>query len=379
MKTVLIVDDERLFLSSLADVLPSYFEDLKVLTAEDGSEAIITLHTEDVDLVVTDLKMPLMDGFQLLVYMLNKQINIPVVVMTAFGTPDIEQQVSAFGAVGWIEKPIDTQVLADTIKECFLRQEGLNRRVRGNLKGITLATFLKILETESKTCTLRVISEGRVGTIYFKAGELVNAEHELRRGEQALFEILNWHPEEITLENVCKKKDRVITRTLTQLLRDLSNDEPPAPENLETAVPPTPEIPPQPAIEDTHDNGAQSYPWVNDLLDGLRSIDGLRGLGLANWKQGTSLGVRNITHQCDQAELCQEYSKTVKIVIQSMRDLEPEGTVEDMLFTTEDEFQLIRIVPTHPELFILVTIDKQRGNLAMARYELTGLLHKLGV
>ncbi|HMW00970.1 MAG TPA: response regulator, partial [Acidobacteriota bacterium] len=92
MKTVLIVDDERLFLSSLADVLPSYFEDLKVLTAEDGSEAIITLHTEEVDLVVTDLKMPLMDGFQLLVYMLNKQINIPVVVMTAFGTPDIEQQ-----------------------------------------------------------------------------------------------------------------------------------------------------------------------------------------------------------------------------------------------------------------------------------------------
>ncbi|HMW03096.1 MAG TPA: hypothetical protein PKE58_23355, partial [Acidobacteriota bacterium] len=78
-------------------------------------------------------------------------------------------------------------------------------------------------------------------------------------------------------------------------------------------------------------------------------------------------------------ELCQEYSKTVKIVVQSMRDLEPEGTVEDMLFTTEDEFQLIRVVPTHPELFILVTIDKQRGNLAMARYELTGLLHKFGV
>lgn len=376
MKTVLIVDDERLFLSSLADVLPSYFEDLKVLTAEDGSEAIITLHTEDVDLVVTDLKMPLMDGFQLLVYMLNKQINIPVVVMTAFGTPDIEQQVSAFGAVGWIEKPIDTQVLADTIKECFLRQEGLNRRVRGNLKGITLATFLKILETESKTCTLRVISEQRVGTIYFKAGELVNAEHELRRGEQALFEILNWHPEEITLENVCKKKDRVITRTLTQLLRDLSNDEPPAPENLETEAHPAPETHPQPVQENTQDTDAQSYPWINDLLDGLRSIDGLKGLGLANWKKGTTLGVRNISQLFDQEEMCGEYSNIVKVGVQSIKILEPEGAVEDMLFTTMDEYQLIRVLPNHPELFILVVIDKQRGNLAMTRYEISSSLHR---
>lgn len=379
MKTVLIVDDERLFLSSLADVLPSYFEDLKVLTAEDGSEAIITLHTEEVDLVVTDLKMPLMDGFQLLVYMLNKQINIPVVVMTAFGTPDIEQQVSAFGAVGWIEKPIDTQTLADTIKECFLRQEGLNRRVRGNLKGITLATFLKILETESKTCTLRVISEKRVGTIYFKAGELVNAEHELRRGEQALFEILNWQPEEITLENVCKKKDRVITRTLTQLLRDLSNDEPPPPETLESAPSPALE-PPSPSVSGTEpDAGSQAYPWSDDLLDGLRSIDGLKGVGLANWKQGSSLGFRTISQPCDMEEMCGEYSTIVKVAIQSIRVLEPEGIIEDMLFSTADDFQLIRILPAHPELFILVIIDKQRGNLAMARYELTGLLHKFGV
>ena len=65
MTTILLVDDEKSFVLSLADGLQAYFKNINVLTAENGKKALELLDTREIDMVITDLKMPVMDGFEL--------------------------------------------------------------------------------------------------------------------------------------------------------------------------------------------------------------------------------------------------------------------------------------------------------------------------
>jgi len=88
-KTVLIVDDETPFILSLTTGLKRYSSEYNILTAENGKIAVEILESTPLDLVVTDLRMPEMDGFELLAYMSTNFPSIPVIVMSAFGTQEI--------------------------------------------------------------------------------------------------------------------------------------------------------------------------------------------------------------------------------------------------------------------------------------------------
>lgn len=163
IKTVLIVDDEKLFLSSLKEGLLAFAEEFSVITANNGQKAIEKLNQQDVDLVVTDLKMPEMDGFQLLTQMIKDYPHIPVIVMTAFGTPDIEKNIEELEAFDYLEKPIDFQLLADKIRN------GINKHSDGHLKGIMLFSFLQLLQVEKKNlCPKGQISREKRNSLFFE-------------------------------------------------------------------------------------------------------------------------------------------------------------------------------------------------------------------
>ena len=119
MKNVLIVDDEKPFLLSVTDGLAAYAKDFAVLTAINGKEAIKVLGSSEVNLVVTDLRMPKMDGFELLAHMSGNYPDIPVIVMTAYGTPEIEERLQKMGTFHYLEKPLDLNVLADKITDAL--------------------------------------------------------------------------------------------------------------------------------------------------------------------------------------------------------------------------------------------------------------------
>ena len=107
MKNVLIVDDETTFQLTLCDGLKVYDKDFRVLTAENGKKAKEVLDTLPVDLVVTDLKMAEMDGLELLAYMRKNNPYIPVIVMTAFGNPEMERWLRSLGIFAYLEKPFE--------------------------------------------------------------------------------------------------------------------------------------------------------------------------------------------------------------------------------------------------------------------------------
>lgn len=127
--TILIVDDEPDLLAGLKRSLQPDM-DCRVLLACSGAEALKLMETEVVDIVLTDIRMPEMDGMTLLREIKERDSQIIVIVMTAYGT--IEKAVEAIksGAYDFIEKPFDEDRLIHLLKKGL----EVNRLVRENAR-----------------------------------------------------------------------------------------------------------------------------------------------------------------------------------------------------------------------------------------------------
>ncbi len=109
METILIVDDEKNYTLILAAVLED--AGFETLTANSGSEALNILSDSDVDLVLTDMKMPAMDGIDLLERIKKEDADLPVMMMTAHGTVEKAVEAMQKGAYNYILKPFDNERL----------------------------------------------------------------------------------------------------------------------------------------------------------------------------------------------------------------------------------------------------------------------------
>ncbi len=212
MKKVLIVDDDKSFLLSLIDGFKAYEDKFSITTANDGVEAVEALEAQEISLVLTDLKMPRMDGFELVAHLSGNYPGIPVIVMTAFGTPEMEDNLRDMGTFQYIEKPIDFTLLVEKILK------GLEGPSKGFITGVSLTSFLQLLEIDKKTCTLTIHAGNKSGTIYFQDGDLLDAQHKEIQGSEAAYEIVSWKNVEIEIENSCSVKENNITESLGFIL-----------------------------------------------------------------------------------------------------------------------------------------------------------------
>jgi DNA-binding response OmpR family regulator/predicted regulator of Ras-like GTPase activity (Roadblock/LC7/MglB family) len=212
MKTVLIVDDDESFLHSLIDGFKAYEDKFAIATAGDGIDAVATLKKQKINLVLTDLKMPRMDGFELVAHLGNNYPNIPIIIMTAFGTPEMEENLRDMGTFQYIEKPIDFKALVDKIIQ------GLNGPSKGFITGVSLSSFLQLLELDKKTCTLTIHAGSKKGTMHFRDGVLLDAISPELQGSEAAYIIVSWKNVEIEIENSCPIEDKNIAETLGFIL-----------------------------------------------------------------------------------------------------------------------------------------------------------------
>jgi two-component system NtrC family response regulator len=109
METLLIVDDEKNYLLVLKELLRE--AGYEVIIAQSASEAIQVFQETDLDLVITDMKMPGMNGMELLDFLKEKDLHLPVIMMTAFGTVEKAVEAMKKGAYDYILKPFDNEVL----------------------------------------------------------------------------------------------------------------------------------------------------------------------------------------------------------------------------------------------------------------------------
>jgi two-component system response regulator FlrC len=119
MKNILIVDDNQMIRESLYYYLGSELKDYQVLTAEDGEKAIEALKANPVSLVLTDLEMPNVDGYQVITYVKRNHPSVPVIVMTGSWSLDLEALVRKTGVVRCIEKPFHFDELSRMASEAL--------------------------------------------------------------------------------------------------------------------------------------------------------------------------------------------------------------------------------------------------------------------
>ncbi len=174
MNTILIVDDEKNYPLILSAVLEE--ENFETLTANGGRKALEILSNSDVDLVLTDMKMPGIDGIELLDHIKTKDPELPVIMMTAHGTVDKAVEAMQKGAYNYILKPFENDRLILYVKKAMTMYDVVkdNRRLRddiesrysfGNLIGKSKCmqdVFTTIKKVARSTAT--VLIEGESGT-----------------------------------------------------------------------------------------------------------------------------------------------------------------------------------------------------------------------
>jgi len=116
-ETILVVDDERLVRWSLQQKLEQW--GYHVSLAEDGATALGRIQLDNPDLVTLDVKLPDMTGIDVLSELRNRNIQIPVIVITAFGIVDDAVRSLKLGAYDFIEKPINFEKLQNAVRNAL--------------------------------------------------------------------------------------------------------------------------------------------------------------------------------------------------------------------------------------------------------------------
>jgi CheY-like chemotaxis protein len=187
-RNVLIVDDEKALIQSIESGFEPYRDRFTVITAENGRRAVEILESHPIDLVVTDLRMPVMDGLELLAYMNSNFPNVPASVITAFRTAGTERMLRSLGVLSLLDKP----VAFDDLVRCV--EDGLKHVARGgSLMGVSVGAFLQLVEMERKTCLLDVIGRGgERGEFHFVDGSPIDAVCGDLKGEEAACTMIGW-------------------------------------------------------------------------------------------------------------------------------------------------------------------------------------------
>src|SRR5690606_37836176 len=121
-KTILIVDDERSIRHTLKDILG--FEGYDILEAEDGPKAVEIIDSRtQIDCILCDIKMPKMDGIEVLEYAIKQRPQTPVIMISGHGDIDTAVDAVKRGAFDYISKPPDLNKLLQSVKSSLERSE----------------------------------------------------------------------------------------------------------------------------------------------------------------------------------------------------------------------------------------------------------------
>ncbi len=209
-KTLLVVEDDRATQSLYRQGLKG-LQGFRVLMASDGAQALEILRTEPVNVLVTDLNMPVMDGFNLIARASRLYPHVPIIVMTGLGESQHLNTPLQLGAVRILSKPPRLSQLMDEIRAASLFEPS------GLVRGIGLNSLLQLLNWESKSCTLTVKSEAGMGLLYLKKGEVAHAAYRNLEGLPAAYEILTWDRPDVEFVDTCRVEP-TMDLPLTELL-----------------------------------------------------------------------------------------------------------------------------------------------------------------
>jgi uncharacterized protein (TIGR02266 family) len=192
---VLVADDEPYVVLAISEVLEGL--PASVLTAHDGEEALRVARGERPDLILLDVKMPGLDGFQVATALKKDPATagIPLVFFSALGAPSEKIRGLELGADDYVTKPIDAEELKARVRTILRRNRPSKRPLLpggGQLQAVNLASLVGAVEAERRTTRLLLARGDERGEIVFVDGHIARATQGPRQGEAAVYELLTW-------------------------------------------------------------------------------------------------------------------------------------------------------------------------------------------
>jgi len=211
MKTIVIIENEVVEQKTLVSLFEQWQEEINVLTASEEKAAINIMAKQHVDLLVCDLAIPkanTLEDFSLLTH------TFPYVPCIALSSNENREDLVKRGATECLAKPIDSAELLNHASAL------LDTGTSGVIQGIPIHSFLQMLESEEKTCTLQVTRNNEQGLLYIQNGELVGAETKHFTGEEAALMILSWVETIVRIRHYNGQRKRQISKPLISLIME---------------------------------------------------------------------------------------------------------------------------------------------------------------
>jgi CheY-like chemotaxis protein len=189
---ILLVDDEPDLLDMYQQILTLLPSQPEIHTAASGTRALAMLEAEPYRLLICDLRMPKMDGLQVLSIVRRKYPDLRTVVLTGVGDEQFRSRVYALGVDLFWNKP-GTEQERKMFLECL--ESLLGRETETGFRGVQSKSLMDIIQLEcisQSSSVLRITNGPLTGKIWIQDGELIDAEANDLRSEAAFQKILSW-------------------------------------------------------------------------------------------------------------------------------------------------------------------------------------------
>jgi CheY-like chemotaxis protein len=213
---VLVVDDEENLNWSLVTSLrkDNYAAD----GAATGEDALRRLASQAYDIVISDVKMPGMDGFELLQWLRANRPQTRIVMMTAFGSPTDRNEAMRNGVIAYLEKPFDLRALKEELHRLTAAPSDQRSSGAPASEGYDLLEVTRVINLARRDIALVVESNGRTGRLRFLRGDLLWAEAGDLQGDQAFVALTAPRIGNVRPEPWDGRSARNVTQPLSRLI-----------------------------------------------------------------------------------------------------------------------------------------------------------------
>lgn len=189
---ILLVDDEKDLLELYREILSRLPSGPEIFTSISAGRALAMLEAEAFTLMVSDLKMPKMDGLQLLSIVRRKFPELRTVVLTSVTDEQFRSRVYGLGVDLFWNKPTSAEETRQFL-ECL--ESLLGREIQNGFRGVQSKSLVDIIQLEclsQNSAVLKITNGPLTGRIWIQNGDVIDAETDELTGEDAFHRILSW-------------------------------------------------------------------------------------------------------------------------------------------------------------------------------------------
>jgi CheY-like chemotaxis protein/predicted regulator of Ras-like GTPase activity (Roadblock/LC7/MglB family) len=358
---ILVVDDEESMVFSIEDYLSSYAE---CLGATSYAEAISILEREeDISLVISDIRMPEKDGFDLLMWLRTYTPQVKVIMITAYGSPSVRSLAKRRGAVMYLEKPLDLELLLQVVKQ-IMERKGFSLA----LTDIELTDVLQFLIFANKQVRVEVCNpQGEKGEFGLDGDEILWIRSGSKEGEEAFYDIMSWDSGTFEVLPLNNDAESFTTEKLPIPLSYLLFEE--ARRRDEAAASQSEEEEAGEEEQVLHVLGNAGIDLTKELTAWQTGVAGFVAAFLCHMDGTYIAGISNLAGK-DLSEPAAYCAKAVKAIVETLNATKT-GHYREVLITTDTHYVIWKKLTDEIFLFLTVTIDQ--GNVGMARLQMDQL------